>query len=115
MPDKTEELIIKRIYYYDINGELVPDHESMLAYLLDEEFIFSGNDYGSGTTNLYININDYFAPAADAERLPHRDIPKLFEMYRKDGFEGICQYVADVRGIPNQHWKEKYEISKQKA
>ena len=107
MADYTETKTIERTYYYDIKGEIVPDHESMLAFLLDEGIIFSGNDYGNGTVNLYININDYFAPAADAESFPHNDIPKLFDMYRKDGYSGVAQYVADRRGIPNKHWRKK--------
>jgi hypothetical protein len=103
----TENHTINRTYYYDFgfSGQ-EPDYESMIAFLLDEGILFVGNDYGDGTVNLYININDYFAPAADAENLPTSDIAKLFEMYRKDGYNGVAQYVADKRGIPNKHWRE---------
>lgn len=103
----TEKHTIERTYYYDMgeNG-VYPDDESMIAFLLDECILFVGNDYGDGTVNLYININDYFAPAADAENLPTKDIAKLFEMYRKDGYNGVAQYVADKRGIPNKRWRE---------
>ena len=73
---------------------------------MDEGILFVGNDYGNGTVNLYININDYFAPAADAESLPTKDITKLFDMYRKDSYKGVIQYVADKRGISNKHWRE---------
>lgn len=102
----SETVTIERNYYFDISGEKVPNEEDMLAFLLDECILFVGNDYGDGTVNLYININDYFAPAADAENLPTKDIPKLFEMYRKDGYNGVAQYVADKRGIPNKRWRE---------
>jgi hypothetical protein len=40
----------------------------------------------------------------------HKDIPKLFDMYRKDGYNGICQYVADERGILNQYWRARQMI-----
>jgi len=102
----SETITIKRNYYFEIVGEKVPNEEDMLAYLLDEGIVFSGNDYGNGTVNLYININDYFAPASDAESFPHKDIAKLFEMYRESGYNGVAQYVADKRGINNKKWKE---------
>lgn len=44
--------------------------------------------------------------AADSEDLPWKDIPKLFDMYRKEGYNGVAQYVADKRGIPNKRWRE---------
>lgn len=103
----SETVTIERNYYFEIAGEKVPNEEDMLAFLLDEGILFSDNDNGSGTVNLYINVNDYFAPAADAESLPHKDISKLFEMYKENGYDGICQYVADKRGVPNKHWRDK--------
>jgi hypothetical protein len=109
MLEFSETITIERNYYFEIAGEKVPNEEDMLAFLLDEGILFSGNDYGDGTINLYINVNDYFAPAADAESLPHKDIPKLFDMYRKDGYNGVYQYVADKRGVPNKHWRDKHE------
>jgi len=105
----SETVTIERNYYFEIAGEKVPNEEDMLAFLLDEGILFVGNDYGDGTVNLYININDYFAPAADAENIPTNEIPKLFDMYRKDGYDGVAQYVADKRGIPNKRWRETYK------
>jgi len=103
----SETVTIERNYYFDINGEKVPNEEDMLAFLLDESILFSGNDYGDGTINLYININDYFGPCSDAESLPSRDVAKLFEMYKENGYNGVAQYVADKRGIPNKRWRDK--------
>ena len=104
----TEKHTIERTYYYDMGKDgIYPDDESMIAFLLDEDILFVGNDYGDGTVNLYININDYFAPAADAENLPTNEIPKLFDMYRKDSYNGVAQYVADKRGIPNKRWRDE--------
>ena len=81
----------------------------MIAFLLDEGIVFLSNGTssdGNRAACLFVNINDYFAPAADSEDLPFSDIPKLFDMYRKDGYNGVTQYVADKRGIPNKHWRE---------
>lgn len=109
MKDKVEIHTIERTYYYDFgDGKIIPNTESMLSFLIDEMVIFVGNDYGSGKTTLYININDYFGPGSDAEDFPSKDIPKLFDLYRKDGYNGVAQYVADKRGITNKSWKEAY-------
>lgn len=105
----TEKHTIERTYYHDLGKHgIYADEESMLAYLLDESIIFVGNDYGSGKVTLYININDYFGPGSDAEDFPSKDIAKLFNMYRQNKFDGVAQYVADKRGIPNKHWRENY-------
>lgn len=106
MLEYSETVTIERNYYFDICGKKVLNEEDMLAFLLDEGIVFSGNDYGNGTVNLYINVNDYFAPAADAESFSHKDIAKLFDMYKENGYNGVAQYVADKRGIPNKKWKE---------
>jgi hypothetical protein len=104
----TETNTIERTFYYDLGKDgPAPDLENMIAFLLDAGTLFVGNDYGNGTVNLYININDYFGPGSDAESLPIKDIAKLFDMYRKDGYNGVAQFVADKRGIPNKHWKDK--------
>ena len=108
----TETLTIYRTYYYDLGEHgITPDHESMAAFLLDEGVVYLSAMWDAENNEgayLCININDYFHPAADSEDLPWRDIPKLFDMYRKDGYNGVAQYVADKRGIPNKHWKENY-------
>ena len=101
------KFMAKRTYYHDFGYSATePDYEMMVAYLIDEGVVWV-NCNEDKAASLYININDYFAPAADAEDLPFKDIPKLFEMYRKDGYNGVAQYVADKRGILNQHWRDK--------
>lgn len=107
MLEYTETITIERNYYFEIAGEKVPNEEDMLAFLLDEGILFSWQSKDGSTAELYINVNDYFVPAADAESLPHKDISKLFEMYKENGYDGICQYVADKRGIPNKRWRDK--------
>lgn len=106
----TETHTINRTYYYDFgfSGQ-EPDYESMAAFLLDEGIVYLSQMWDAENNEgayLRININDYFRPAADGEDLPFSDIPKLFDMYRKDGYSGVTQYVADKRGIPNKHWRK---------
>ena len=104
---------ITRTYYYDFSDSTgpVPDHENMIAFLIDESILFAGNDYGSGTVTLYININDFFHPASDAEPLPLNDVPKLFDLYKTKGYDGVAEYVAFKRGIENVRWRDKLKDS----
>lgn len=106
--DIIETHQVERTYFYNFEhlDEPIPDHENMVSYLLDESVIFLSDDE-KGQSVLAININDYFCPGADAEDLPYKDIPKLFDMYKNDSFNGVAQYVADKRGIPNKNWREK--------
>jgi hypothetical protein len=100
-----------RTYYYDINGKMEPDYESMCAYLLDESILFVTSAVDKcdkqECIGLFININDYFVPAADSESVTYDELPKLFEMYKEKKYDGVSQFVADKRGIPNIYWKEK--------
>ena len=105
---RKETRTVTYIYYFDISGENVPNEDAMVAFLLDKGIISVCCNVDN-PANLYVGVNDYFVPAADSEELPFKDIPKLFEMYRKDGYNGVYQYVADKRGVPNKHWKDKHE------
>ena len=100
-----------RIYHYYIKGKMVPDIESMCAFLLDEGILYVTSAIERDTNNecigLYILINDYFVPAADSESVTYDEIPKLFKMYKEKKQDGVAQFVADKRGIPNIYWKEK--------
>lgn len=107
----TETHTVNRTYYHDFgySGQ-EPAYESMAAYLIDMGIVHLGCGTSCNHEDaacLFININDYFHPAADSEDLPLEDIPKLFDMYRKDGYNGVTQYVADKRGIPNKLWRDK--------
>jgi hypothetical protein len=108
---KTANMTDNRTYYYDIYGKMEPDYESMAAYLLDESILFVGSAIDKcdkqECTGLFININDYFAPAADSEPVTYSELPKLYEMYKEKKYDGVSQFVADKRGIPNIYWKDK--------
>jgi len=108
---KTANMTDNRTYYYDINGKMEPDYESMAAYLLDEGVLFTTSAIDRCTQKeclgLYILINDHFVPAADSESVTYDELPKLFEMYKEKKYDGVSQFVADKRGIPNIYWKDK--------
>ncbi len=108
---KTANMTDNRTYYYDIYGKMEPDYESMAAYLLDESILFVGSAIDKcdkqECTGLFININDYFAPAADSEPVTYSELPKLYEMYKEKKYDGVSQFVADKRGIPNIYWRDK--------
>jgi hypothetical protein len=105
-----------RTYYYDINGKMVPDYESMAAYLLDEGVLFTTSAIDRCTQKeclgLYILINDHFVPAADSESVTYDEFPKLFEMHKEKKYDGVSQFVADKRGIPNIYWKDNSAFQK---
>jgi hypothetical protein len=99
----------KRTYYYDINGTMEPDYESMCAYLLDASILFVSlaiSDNGKDCLGLYVLINDYFGPCADSEEVSYDELPKLYDLYKSRKYDGVSQFVADKRGIPNIHWRD---------
>jgi len=100
----------ERDYYFDLgNGKIVANEEAMLAYLLDEDVIFYGwtDDLNNKHSVLVVNINDCFIPAADGEEINHNDVAILFELYKLKGFDGVCEFVANKRKIPNIYWRDK--------
>jgi hypothetical protein len=95
----------ERDYYHDIDGQKVPDEENMIAFLLDECIVcITGFQENAG---LCINVNDFFGPGSDAETFPYKDIPKLFDLYKEKGYDGVTEYVAQKRGIENISWRKK--------
>jgi hypothetical protein len=101
----------RRTYYYNIFGKMEPDYESMAAYLLDEGILFVSSAIDRCTQKeclgLCVLINDYFVPASDAESITYSELPKLYEMYKEKKHDGVSQFVADKRGIPNIYWKDE--------
>ncbi len=101
----------KRTYYYNINGKMEPDYESMCAYLLDESILFVTSAVDKcdkqECIGLFININDYFVPAADSEPVTYSELPKLYDLYKSRKYDGVSQFVADKRGIPAICWKDE--------
>ena len=110
--DVTETTNIERTYWYDINDKMVADHENMAAYLLDEGIlgVTSAVDSYNGKEclGLCININDYLIPCSDAESVTYDELPILYELYKQRKYDGVAQFVADKRGVPNKHWRETY-------
>lgn len=101
-----------REYYYNIKGNMEPDLESMTAFLLDEFVLFIHNI--DEFVSMSVNCNDHFVPAADSERISEEDIPKLFDLYKEKGYDGVYEFVADKRKIENKHWRED-DLYRQKS
>ena len=63
------------------------------------------------TIVLFININDCFCPAADAECLTLTELPTLFSLYEDKEFFGVVEFVALKRGLqPVKRLKSKMII-----
>lgn len=90
-----------RTYYYGSH----PDHESMLAYLLDEGVAFcDGDARGLG---IFINLSDTFVPAADSMTLSLDALPTVFELHQKHGYYGLVLWAAPRVGQqPRQSVKQ---------
>ena len=85
-----------------------PDLEQMTAYLLNEDVLFVGVDPLESNLCLFININDYFIPAADSCSVTAKELPELYNLVKDKQFGGICEFVAKKRNIKNQHWRKTY-------
>ena len=35
------------------------------------------------------------------------ELPKLYDLYKERKYDGVAQFVADKRGIPNIYWKDE--------
>ena len=107
----------RRYYHSMSNGTIVPDEESMVAFLIDAGVLFvNSRDYlfedkkEGHTLVLYILCNDQFCPGSDGEDISYDDVPKLFELYRTKEWQGVYEFVAAQRGYPDaRSWKEKLE------
>jgi hypothetical protein len=98
----------KRTYRYNIDGKIVPDHENMLAKLLDDGILFCNSRkyvewmvdiVREETIVLFVNCNDTFFPAADAESLTLTELPILFSLYESKSYWGVTEFVAKKRKV----------------
>lgn len=95
-------------FWLNVDGEKHPNHEAMLAYLLQQDVLFCNSRVyleedlkaqGKETIVLFINCNDVFGPGADAEELTLAEVPVLFELERDKDFHGIVEFVAKKRKL----------------
>ena len=106
-----------RTYWYNINGKQVPDEENMLSKLLEDGVLFCNtrkyveintSTIREETIVLFINCNDTFYPAADAESLTTDDLPILFSLYESNQYWGVVEFVAKKRNLqPMTEIKER--------
>lgn len=96
------------------------DPEFALAYLLTESVIFANSrDFlydgkpGGHTIVLFVNVNDIFCPAADAEDLDYHEIQALYDAYIKEMDLGVAKWAMKKRGY--KPWKRHIERMKERG
>lgn len=97
----------RKYYYITFEGEAEAIIEEMAAHLLDVDILCIGSSEDNKQATLYVNRNDYFVPAADAESISYSEIEILFELIKEKGEIGVYEFVANKTNIPNKHWREK--------
>ena len=103
---------VKRQYFFDINGEIVPNETDILAKLLDDGVLFCNNftiisdrknsddkpEIIGKTITLFVNCNDVFAWGfADSEDVVETDLKSLFELHMQNPKCGSTQWVCIKR------------------
>lgn len=94
-------------HYIIHNDKKIPDIEKMTATLLLNDILYIGSSENNKYSTLYVNCNDYFVPSADGETLTTSEIPILFNLIKEKGYDGVYQFVANKRNIPNLHWRDR--------
>lgn len=96
-----------REYYFDIDGKKVPNEESMLARLLDDDVLFCNSrkylcaddkTVRDETIVLFILANDVFVwGCADAEDITTEELPQLFDLHVANPKCGSIQWCCIKR------------------
>ncbi len=90
-----------------IDGEYFDD-ETALALLLASDVIFANSrkyfcpvrkELQSETIVLFVNCNDTFNHAGDAEPITLNELPDLFRMFMKDKYDGVIKWVCKKRNL----------------
>jgi hypothetical protein len=90
-------------FWFDIDNKQVPNVERMTSYLLNNNILNIG-ECGCNNGNfaiLFVDLNDVFGAGADCHVITCEEIPTLFDIYVKNGNDGIINYIANIRGIKN--------------
>jgi hypothetical protein len=111
------DFMIENEYWFVIDGKRIPNEESMLAKLLDEDVLFCNSrkfvdpfnkEVMEETIVLFLNCNDCFGPGADSDCLTLNDLPGFFSLYEKIEDWATVEFVAKKRKMqPRKRLKEK--------
>lgn len=91
-----------------------------LAHLLIEDVVFindhwfegSWDEKQKGLFGIYVNCNDTFFPASDAEEVVYNELENLYEHYEKDNIVGPLIWVAQKRKLwPWKRYTEQFKDS----
>lgn len=109
--------MIENEYWFVIDGKRVANEEAMLSKLLGEDILFCNSrkfldpftqKSTEETIVLFLNCNDCFVPASDAECLTSHELPDFFSLYEKIEDWATVEFVARKRKIqPRKRLKEK--------
>ena len=95
------EEIALEIEFEAFIGSLPPDQKEAAEVLLLEDVIQITKSYGAeerrGKPHFWLNVNDVFVPAADAEDLDSVDLPEILKAYRLFDWSGVVAWVAVKR------------------
>ena len=111
----------ERQYWLTVEGKDYPDHEAMIARLLDEGILFCNSrkvldingKVEPETLVLFLNCNDCFVPASDAECITIEELPELFKLFEAKGDWAAVEFVAKKRNM--QPRKKLQEIMRRKG
>src|SRR5271165_5093049 len=93
---KRDELLEQLNPYIKFNnGNIIFFENYALAAMLIDNAVEVG---GNKTTEIYVNCNDIFVPAADAENIPEDKIEELYKYWKEDRKEGAIKWVRKQRG-----------------
>lgn len=104
----------EREYYFDIDGKKVPNEEAMVAWLLDNNYLFLNSrkyvdnwrdkeETHPETLVLFLNCNDVFEWAcAEGCEVTYNELPRLFDMVRADERYGAIKWACIKRNLQPQ-------------
>ena len=70
-----------------------------LVYCLEQDFLLHTNiSQDPDKVSLYLNVNDTFVHAADAEDITIDDLANIVDIHTDFGYSGIVAWVAHKRG-----------------
>jgi hypothetical protein len=98
-------------YWMEFAGEFIPNHEAMVAFLLERgilhvngrKYVEIDNSIAEETLVLFLNCNDtFFWATSDAEAVKYDELPGLFKMVENNPKWGDTQWVAIKRNMKPQ-------------
>lgn len=98
MTEEEIEKMKKELEWYKAAHWLLANDEAYIFRDDSSAFFMAGVVKEEAQPALAINVSDVFAwGCADAENFPYFDAPKLVEIFKKDGHDGLTRWVHEQR------------------